>query len=614
MARNYIGDVDRINYANTTGSAIASGAPVFPEGYAAGVALVGIASGATGPVQTRGTVRWTKQPALAIAQGARCFWDAANSRVTTTSGAFLGLAATAAAAGDAEVIVALNEGNAASSLTASSVTKIEAMVSGYWIPERVSASWPWTVPVVMSSPPTITNGVANASTAIIGSVRVSSFRTECFLVLGGPSKRGTGFPDYNGLRLGQYPQITSSCPTAVEFEFVTSDSTGRFEIDWKGANSGVRVCVGNALGQWEYATAGASRTVPGDGNGYLDLVTLGAAGTYRIRLEFTADTRFYGIRCLPSDTIRAVKRRPVRVMCVGTSMEEPTFSEAGTFFHADGWPIILSHLTGWDVWPAGSGGTGYLNPGSGRVKFRDRLANDVIPFAPDVVIWGSGPMNDWSYGSTTPAQLEAEALACYQMISAALPNCKQILLTGTWPAGITSIPVGYWQFVEAVERAAATAGIDVLDTLRQRVPDYLVAYGDGAWSSTTTASASSGASSISVASIPAYFAQANTGTDGWWVRIGSGASQCVRRVSSYSGTGPYSLSLANTLPATFASGTAVSLGAESYITGTGRQGATANDGNADVMTGNDGTHFTKQGHRHFATLVASLKARAYSLR
>ena len=52
MARNYIGDVDRINYTNTTGSAILSGSPVFTEGYAAGVALVGIAAGAVGPVQT----------------------------------------------------------------------------------------------------------------------------------------------------------------------------------------------------------------------------------------------------------------------------------------------------------------------------------------------------------------------------------------------------------------------------------------------------------------------------------------------------------------------------------------------------------------------------------
>ena len=500
------------------------------------------------------------------------------------------------------------------SLSQAQIAATQALVSGAGISTRLSDAWPWTVPTVMTSPPTITNGVANAATAISGSVRVSSFRTECFLVLGGPSKRGTGFPDYNGIRLGQYPQITSSCPTAVEFEFVTADATGRFEIDWKGSGSSVRVCVGNALGQWEYATAGWSRSLPSDGNGYLDLVALGAAGTYRVRLEFAADTRFYGIRCATSDTVRAVRRRPVRVMCVGTSMEEPTFSDSGTWTSGDGWPVILGHLTGWDVWPAGSGGTGYLNPGSGRVKFRDRLQNDVVAFAPDVIFWGSGPMNDWSYGSTTPAALEAEALACYQLVKAALPNCEQILLTGTWPAGISGIPVGYWQFVEAVERAAAAAGITTLDTLRQRIPDYLRDYGDAGWASTLTASASSGASSVSVATLPAYFAQASTGTDGWWVRIGSGASQCVRRVNSYSGTGPYSLSLANTLPATFPAGSAVSLGAESYITGTGRQGATANDGNADVMTGTDGTHFTKQGHRHFATLVASLRARAYSLR
>lgn len=128
MARNYIGDVGRIDYTNTTGSAIASGAPVFlPSGV--GVALVNIAAGGSGPVQTVGTVEWPKAPGVAFSQLAPVYWDAANSRCSTTTGAYVGRAAKASAAGAATVIVGVNEGASAASLTASQVASLQAVVS-----------------------------------------------------------------------------------------------------------------------------------------------------------------------------------------------------------------------------------------------------------------------------------------------------------------------------------------------------------------------------------------------------------------------------------------------------------------------------------------------------
>ena len=92
--------------------------------------------------------------------------------------------------------------------------------------------------------------------------------------------------------------------------------------------------------------------------------TLGAAGLYRIRLEFDPSRVFMGITAGPTDTVSATLA-PKRYIVVGDSFTEPTIEDSGSFVYGDGWPVQLSYLTGLDIWCAGSGGTGYLNPNSG---------------------------------------------------------------------------------------------------------------------------------------------------------------------------------------------------------------------------------------------------------
>lgn len=97
-----------LDYANG-GTARASGAGVV-MGTVFGVCLTAIAANATGSVQVCGVFTLPKLTTDAPAQGALLYWDAANSRLTTTSAGntLAGVAANAAANGDTTVNLLVN--------------------------------------------------------------------------------------------------------------------------------------------------------------------------------------------------------------------------------------------------------------------------------------------------------------------------------------------------------------------------------------------------------------------------------------------------------------------------------------------------------------------------
>ena len=74
-----------------------------------GVAASDTAQNANVDCETRGEFELTKEPSLAISQGARVFWDNTNRRITTTAtGNYqVGLCTVAALAADATVRVML---------------------------------------------------------------------------------------------------------------------------------------------------------------------------------------------------------------------------------------------------------------------------------------------------------------------------------------------------------------------------------------------------------------------------------------------------------------------------------------------------------------------------
>lgn len=105
--KNFIQVGDVLDH--TPAGAVASGAVVV-IGARVGIAVANIAAGETGPLRVKGVVELAKLGTDAPAQGALLYWDATNSRLTTTaSGNVLaGYAAKAAGSGVSTAWLHLN--------------------------------------------------------------------------------------------------------------------------------------------------------------------------------------------------------------------------------------------------------------------------------------------------------------------------------------------------------------------------------------------------------------------------------------------------------------------------------------------------------------------------
>ena len=108
MATNYKFGGNVLNYANGSGSDLASG-NIVSTGGLVGVALVDIANGESGSVAITGVFEVANGDSTAIPQGAELFYDSATGKVdgTNTSNKFAGYAWEAAAAGSATVLLRL---------------------------------------------------------------------------------------------------------------------------------------------------------------------------------------------------------------------------------------------------------------------------------------------------------------------------------------------------------------------------------------------------------------------------------------------------------------------------------------------------------------------------
>jgi predicted RecA/RadA family phage recombinase len=112
MPNNYIQGDDVIQWTNGTGAAVASGDPVVIGNNQMGIALVDIASAASGSVGKCGVFSLPKNTSDAVVAGQKLWWDAANAEVINApviNAYFIGYAFEAAGASDTTVLVELEE-------------------------------------------------------------------------------------------------------------------------------------------------------------------------------------------------------------------------------------------------------------------------------------------------------------------------------------------------------------------------------------------------------------------------------------------------------------------------------------------------------------------------
>ena len=187
-------------------------------------------------------------------------------------------------------------------------------------------------------------------------------------------------------------------PWAVGFKLTTTDPQGRFIVATSatgdpGQPYAWRLAYKEQAGIWKYQSiSGVSH--PDNGQNNFDEVSLGAAGTYSIRLEFVAMTTFYGLGLSdsPGSVTPLLASPQVRVAILGDSWVTPSFSEAGPVHDWDGYPGALTWLSGWNVISAGVRGQGYLQS-AGNETYKDRVVRDLVPQNPSVIIF-TGSSND----------------------------------------------------------------------------------------------------------------------------------------------------------------------------------------------------------------------------
>jgi len=109
MATNYVQEGKALNYT-PSGADVSSGDFVL-IGTIGGVAKTAIADGKTGAVHVTGVFSIPKASG-AVTQGAKLYWNSTNSNLTTTASGntIVGIAAEAAASGDANAKLLLNVG------------------------------------------------------------------------------------------------------------------------------------------------------------------------------------------------------------------------------------------------------------------------------------------------------------------------------------------------------------------------------------------------------------------------------------------------------------------------------------------------------------------------
>jgi lysophospholipase L1-like esterase len=279
-------------------------------------------------------------------------------------------------------------------------------------------------------------------------------------------------------------------------------------------------------------------------------------------LQSTAVTatgpEFGGVAIGPTDSITRPQRAPVLLAGFGDSHTRG----ANGVGYADTWVRRAANVLHCEWANLGIGGSGYLiDNGTTGANYRNRLTTDVIPLAPDVLVFEGS----WNDAGSTSAAVQAEAAFCFDTLKAALPKTL-LIAAGPWVVNhtLSTILDGHDAALRAQAQASGWHGY-----ISYRDPLNLKASAP-AWAATTA------------------YQVGNVVTQNGY------AQKCI---VAHTSTGSFDQTKWRST---------------ALVQGTGKVGTTVGDGNADVIVSNDGIHNTTLGHqvkaRHVAAEVARIAA------
>lgn len=279
----------------------------------------------------------------------------------------------------------------------------------------------------MASPPTITSSVAPT---IPSYVMLNWDNSKLLLLNGAWAVAGATYPDqYMGIPSNIWYGSTSYGGSVGAIEF---DLTGsRFEVCTKGTGTAYRIIVDGEV------SSNAFPTYTNDGGLKYTKIDFGSTATRRIRFEAISNRAYVANFFFdPSATVTKPASYGQRLVMIGDSFTEGI----GATNIASSLSVQIAQELGFkDFWSSGSGGTGWVNPGSGRIGGFARWTTDVVNRLPSMVLCMLG-INDTSQSyestiqSTLPTKL-AELRAANPNVLVHVVGC----FNPSYPATLTGL-------------------------------------------------------------------------------------------------------------------------------------------------------------------------------
>jgi lysophospholipase L1-like esterase len=148
------------------------------------------------------------------------------------------------------------------------------------------------------------------------------------------------------------------------------------------------------------------------------------------------------------------------MMVIGDSFGLGQTFTGGTSVFRPGYLSLLSEMLQLeDMWGCSIGSTGILRRGSGGTtpNFRDRVATDVIPYAPDIILI-QGSIND--IGNYTPTEISAEIPILHSALKIGLPDVHIIACS---PLQSKASIVGTAEMTAAQKTSWQALGVPFID-------------------------------------------------------------------------------------------------------------------------------------------------------
>jgi lysophospholipase L1-like esterase len=267
------------------------------------------------------------------------------------------------------------------------------------------------MPQLMPTPPVVTIGVRNGASSIANSTLLA-WNSGKFQATSEISQAGSLFPDSG---LGAFRTVSYSASNRrsnqVQISFRTNAAT--FEILTKGIGAGgdFRIMVDGQL------VSNVPVRYAADGGLYLTRVTFPDAADRRITL-LSGSPYFGGVRIPAGATVSLPTKAAFRTMVFGDSFAEGQASFA----------TIASSLLGWeDSWLSAVDGAGYFATAGSTYNLLQRFDQDVLPYAPDVLVIAGG-LGD---RNSTDEQVQVAATALFDRVQSKLPR-TMVFVLGPW--------------------------------------------------------------------------------------------------------------------------------------------------------------------------------------